>query len=293
MFDSTNVLPLSAIVALAALLVVLWSDARRTDPLETLADAVIAQSQPDDLVLIDGHSMHFEVERFDPLVAIATDRIPPDAEAFARVFIVSNEAEPSSVRASVERNGVQLWTRTEGDLTATLYQAREVERPVRDLGALLPTATVEVVHEGGTAVQCPWNGERFQCADADWVYVGYTVQVIAGQPQRCIWTHPVDGAVLRVSFPDSFGATHVSGWFALTDYAIGIPDGARATMRVLAGGRERAFSAHRNRGRRRLDWSLPAGHVGPVAFEFSAERAGVRHMCWDVRLVQRASGPLT
>lgn len=293
MFDSTNILPFGAMLAIVVVSLALWSRAGDVEPLDAVADVLRMQARPGDLLILDDSSLYFDVARFEPLFTVAADRTPQDIEAFSRIFVVSTPDLTSSVQTSMTRLGTRLWEREIAGYRVVLYQTRSAEEVVSDLGVILPTARVDLVADDGTETPCPWTGSRFQCPGADWVYVGRTVEMIGGHPQRCIWSHPSDDATVRVTFASTEGASHVVGWYALTDYAVAILDGSRATLRLGAGAQERSFHAHRNRGRRRLEWALPGEYNGPLALEFTAERPGVRHLCWDLRLVSRTSGPVT
>ena len=78
------------------------------------------------------------------------------------------------------------------------------------------------------------------------------------------------------------------GWFALNDYAAAVTDAARATLRLVVGEREQEFSVHRQRGRRALEFRMPSEPADTLTLEIDAAQAGVRHMCWSLRAVQRA-----
>lgn len=295
MLDSTQLLPIGALCAVIAAAAVGWHDFADIDPLDAIASAVVDQGLDGDLVLLADHDLHFETPRFAPLVAIATDRIPPELNRVPRVFVVSETDDtPGALEASVSRNGTRLWSHQNEAWRAELYQMRSAAVPVDDLGAQLALADVELVSPEGSGTEaCPWDGDRFRCPGEEWVWVGPTVQVFAGQPHRCVWAHPSSLADLRITFRHVAGATHVEGWFGLTDYAASIPDGGRVTLELRAGSQTRAFTAQHTRGRRVLDWALPANHDGPLEMTIRADHAGVRHFCWDIRTSLRATGPAT
>lgn len=295
MLDSTQLLPIGAVLAVMASAALGWHDIARIDPLDEIARAVAAQGLSGDLVLLADHDLHFETPRFAPLVAVATDRVPPELNRVPRVFVVSEADDTTgALEASVARNGTRLWAHQNTEWRVELYQMRSASVPVLDLGAHLALATVELVAPDGSGTEaCPWDGERFRCPGEEWVWVGPTVQVFAGQPHRCIWSHPSSLADLRVTFEQVSGATHVEGWFGLTDYAASIPDGGRVTLELSAGSQSRTFTAQHTRGRRMVDWLLPANYDGPLTLTVAADHAGVRHFCWDLRTSLRATGPAT
>ncbi len=287
---SDRTLQIFALALLVATSAIVVRDVRRDDPVARVADEVRAMLQPGDLVLLSPADTRFDLEAFEGLPAAATQRSPIELERFDRVFLVHHAGDsdrPPVPRYALLRAGRLIWEHADGPWTVELFQMDPASHTVDDLVSRLPSASVSIVWDDGRVEPCPWDGHRHQCAFAEWVYVGPISESFAGQPHRCIWTHPVDGGTVVVEFPRVTGATHIDGWYALTDYAVSIPNGGRATITLRAGSDDRRFHAQRRPGRVPLTWALPADHDGPLRMEFTADRAGVRHLCWDVQATRR------
>lgn len=287
---SDRTLQIFALALLIATSVAMVRDAREADPRTGIADEVRAMLQPGDLVLLTPSDARFDLDAFVGLPAVATQRSPIELDRFDRVFLVHHADDGGRApapRAALLRGGRLIWEHADGPWTIELFQMDAAAHAVDDLVARLPSASVSIVWDDGRVEPCPWDGSRHQCPFAEWVYVGPIGESFAGQPHRCVWTHPVDGGTVVVEFPRIAGATHIDGWYGLTDYAASIPDGRRATISLRAGSEVRRFHAHRRPGRIPLSWALPAGYDGPLRLEFTAENAGVRHLCWDIQATRR------
>ena len=237
-----------------------------------------------DLVFVATREDHLDLSLFGP-TAVASDRIPLDTEAFTRTIIAGPASEStSSVWQLLRQQGRVILEHPVGEWLVTVVQPTRPAVAVFDAYTQLRTATLEIVETTGETMPCPWqSNDRLQCSIADWVYVGPTQQNIAGQPHRCLWAHPTDNGVLTLTFPSTAGASRLAGWFALTDYAAGIPDGARTTITLSQGESQHAVVLHRQRGRRPTEFEVPAGDRDqPLQITFQTPRAGVRHLCWQL-----------
>ncbi len=282
----------SAIACCATLLAVWLYFGDRLVPMPQAAPLVQALALHADTVMVTSHAAHLDTPYFGDSSTIATSRVPLETDRLRRVILTGHVDEQlNSVARFFRLQGHTLLNQTVGDQFVEVIQFDRRDTTVHDLVAWLPLATVDTFMDTGTVIGCPWNGGRFQCPQAEWVYVGLTSEMLAGQPHRCVWTHPVDDGVLRITWPDVTGANRVVGWYALTDYAAAVPDGSRVSIRLRAGTMVEEFAAQRQRGRRPVDVALPADHSGPLAVEFEAAASGVRHLCWSLRAVHRSEAP--
>ncbi|MCB9531806.1 MAG: hypothetical protein H6700_08585 [Myxococcales bacterium] len=263
-------------VALAAL-------HRGPDDLDSAVEVVESLREPGDLVLLYPAARSLDLSRLPPdLPAAATSSVPDELDRFERVIVVRDrDDEPVAFNRTLRSRAALLGATEAGALLVELYQIDAPVDVVDDLDGLLDSAQVDVV-SGDDVVPCPRSGDRFECGDADWTWVGRTTQVFAGEPYACVWSHPIDGADLRITFPRVEG-DHVSGWFGLTDYAVSIPDGSPVRFDVRAGTASGRFRAHRGVGRRPVDVALPRNYAGPLTITIAAQRAGVRHLCWSLQ----------
>jgi hypothetical protein len=279
---------ISALACCAAFVGVWLAFGEKVMPVQVAAPLVQALAMPGDTVVVTSHGSHLDALQFGRAPTIATSRVPLETDRLSRVILTGHvDDQLSSVARFFRLQGDTLLNETVGDSYVEVVQFKRRDTTVHDLMAWLPLATVDTFLDNGAVIGCPWNGTRFQCPQAEWVYVGLASEMLAGQPHRCIWTHPVDDGVVRVTWPDVTGANRVVGWYALTDYAAAVPDGSRVSIRLRAGTMVEEFAAQRQRGRRPIDVALPADHSGPLAIEFEAATSGVRHLCWSLRAVHR------
>lgn len=283
-FILTIVLPLVAAIAAVA---VAAHRATQAPEFVQAARVVEAMRADGDLVIVYPEDRFPDLELLDPSIdAIAASSLPAELNRFERVFLIrARDEHPPAIRRMLAARSTLLHADDVEGLTVELFQLDAPDRVVLDLMDSIRTARVTVQARGEDPVECPWSADRFDCPDADWTWVGATTQVFAGEPQQCVWMHPVDGADVAIEFPVVSG-THVTGWYGLTDYAVSIPDGSPVRMALVAGSERERFRAHRQTGRRPLEFELPEDYSGPLRIVVSASRAGVRHFCWDLQVVQ-------
>lgn len=261
-----------------------WWPRDGTHDRENAAAVVRSLALQGDLVFVATREDHLDLAAFGPN-AVASERMPLDTEAFTRTIIAGPATEStSSVWQTLRQQGRVILEHPVGSWLVTVVQPDRPAVAVFDAYTQLRTATLEVVENSGERMPCPWQtSNRLQCAIADWVYVGPTQQNIAGQPHRCLWAHPTENGVLTLTFPSTAGASRLAGWFALTDYAAGIPDGARTTITLTQGDSQHAVILHRQRGRRPAEFEVsPDDRDQPLEITFQTPRAGVRHLCWQL-----------
>ena len=286
--SNTKIFAAIAIPVLASILVLAATASKWALPpaMAEVADRVEALALPGDLVIVTPENRFPELYWFDDeLDVVALDDIAPDVDRFDRVILVRPRSDhPPAMRRMLAGRGDLLLAEDVRRLTVELFQLRGRDSVTGDLAERLPEALVSIVPQRGEPIPCPWLGDRFDCAEAAWTWVGPTVQTFAGEPHGCVWMHPVADADLVVSYEDVEG-THVTGWYGLTDYAVSVPDGGPVRMRLTSGSQTGRFRAHDQRGRRPVRFRLPEGHDGTLEISVSASRPGVRHFCWDLQTV--------
>jgi hypothetical protein len=279
------------LVALAAAVV-----ARAIPSSEPVVDEVAAFVQTiardGDLVVIASRERQFALGAFGDLPVVAVDRMPLEVSRFDRVLVVRPPDAAAPVARVSATTGRTLLSHTVADWEIDVIEVADREYVVTDLVGTFEraTATVDYDAEGSADIFCDLHDGSFDCGLASWNNVDLKVENFAGQPQVCVWTHPVDEATMIVEFPWIEGATHLSGWFGITDYGASIRDGARVTLTTFAGDTPERVGVQNTKGRRPFEHELPAGYSGPIRFEVTAPRAGVRHFCWDIQAVRRERG---
>ncbi len=256
-------------------------------PVAEVASHVESLALPGDLVILTPENRFIELHWFDEgLDAVALDDLPTDLERFRRVLLVRPQTNNSPpIRRLLASQADLLLIEDVREFTVELYQLRDHPTVTADLGEMLPQGLVSIVPQRGESIPCPWLGDRFDCAEAEWTWVGPTVQTFDSQPHRCIWMHPVDDGEVVLSY-EGLSGTHVTGWYGLTDYAVGLPAGGPVRMRLSAGSETGRFRAHDQLGRRPVHFKFPDDHDGTLEISVSASRAGGRHFCWDLQTVE-------
>ena len=153
---------------------------------------------------------------------------------------------------------------------------------------LLDRAAVEV-DRSGSRMPCKRRGRRHQCSEtARWNYVGPSSQRVGDALRRCIWAHPVERGLLRVTFPSQRLGSAIVGHHGLTDAAVRSTGTAVQLEAWLDG--KRVLSARRPNQAGWVDWRIDTsarkGQQGVLSFTISSARAGVRHYCFDGVIVK-------
>lgn len=206
---------------------------------------------------------------------------------------------PAGVTARLDRAGAFLGARTRRlaagavTLVALVFLAVALTRPPpRALVDRLAGIQVDLVR-GDRADRCEREGDRHQCSDEDWNYVGRKYQWFAypgavhpteGEVRRCVWAHPVVGADLRLRVPgvrlgDAIEGGHAlmnrgAGALSLTAYVdgevvdqVGGPTGPAYIWRPFS-----------------LRTGALAGRVVDLDLVVRSTGAGPWHYCFDVDL---------
>ncbi len=171
--------------------------------------------------------------------------------------------------------------RVAGESVWSLWQPGELAPIPR-----FATAVVETEAADGTVERCQREADgHHQCGDASWTRVGQRRITVDGDPSDCIWAHPIDNRILRITFSDVATVTddnerlHLKT--ALRDSAIGPGVPVEFTARIAD-----QTTTHSNPDR--TGWhtvELPAvDEPNELVIEVTADNAGRRHACFDFEL---------
>ncbi|MES1166014.1 MAG: hypothetical protein ABUR63_09665 [Verrucomicrobiota bacterium] len=136
---------------------------------------------------------------------------------------------------------------------------------------------------------CPRSGERLQCPQREWTYVGKARGRIGGVLRACVWAHPLIGAPLRVTFPDVPRGHELVIRHGLFDPAVDQDrTGAAIRIDVAQDGQPSGSGVQPNR-KGWFDFTVPrpAGNGstgGDVTPTFSAPKDYARDLCFDAEV---------
>lgn len=166
---------------------------------------------------------------------------------------------------------------------------REVSVPGVALIDQIDTAKVELLR-GSNVVPCPKKGRRHQCSAASWNYVGPSSQRVGDALRRCIWAHPVDNGIIRVTFAQQTLGRAIVGHHGLTDSAVqSFSGGAAVSLKLLVDGKPVLTSVRSNTkawAEFRHSTAARNGQKADVSFEITTRRAGGRHYCFEAVLAR-------
>ncbi len=165
---------------------------------------------------------------------------------------------------------------------------RPVGQPILwHLRERLSTARAEL-RAGTRAIPCaPFDGLRFPCGGADYVYAGLYAGPVKGRELACVWMHPAGRGDLTLIVDDLPPTERVQGFAALLDGA-----GARGAVdvRVLLGGRPAVRTRLRaDDGPHTLDARLGEPTSGRLELLVHATAPAWRLLCLDLYGVGPAS----
>ncbi|PID38890.1 MAG: hypothetical protein CSA65_01450 [Proteobacteria bacterium] len=148
----------------------------------------------------------------------------------------------------------------------------------------LDRARVEL-DRGGAKTSCKRRGARHQCSKSSWNHVGPSSQRVGDALRRCIWAHPVDRGLVRVTFPGQTLGSAIMGHHGLTDSAVrSFTGGAAVTLKLLIDGKV-VLTRKRPNTRAWASWRYDTrrmrGKKADIGFEISTTHAGGRHYCFD------------
>jgi hypothetical protein len=165
---------------------------------------------------------------------------------------------------------------------------KPAQKVLFDFTAKILEARVD--RQGPRQAQCPRRQRRFVCDPRQgWNWVGPHLAEVGHRPYRCIYAHPVDGHVIRISYPAvAMGGTLI-GYTGIDDFENRKRAHEEVTLRIYVGPRLLGAVVHQNRWAWRrfvLDTKALAGQTHPVRFEVTSEGAYARTFCFSAEARQ-------
>lgn len=203
-----------------------------------------------------------------------------DVDRYRRVFEVSTRGARHPWLAG--EKPASTWHF--GGVRLSLFERQEPARVLFDFTRKIREAQVSRI--GAQVARCPWDGQRrrFRCDPArGWNSVGPHLAEVGHRPYRCIFAHPVEGHVMRISFPAADIGSSLVGYTGIDDFENRKRADAEVLLKVLVGPRQVGAIRHQNGWpwhRFTLDTKEMAGQTHPVSFEITADRAFARTFCF-------------
>jgi len=202
-----------------------------------------------------------------------------DVDRYRRVFEVSTRGSRHPWLAG--EKPARTWDF--GGVRLSLFERTRPAEVLFDFTRKIREAQVSRI--GAQVTRCPWDGKRrFRCDPArGWNSVGPHVAEVGHRPYRCIFAHPVEGHVMRISFPAAAIGASLVGYTGIDDFENRKRADADVLLKVLVGPRQVGAIRHQNGWpwhRFALDTKEMAGQTHPVSFEISADRAFARTFCF-------------
>ena len=240
---------------------------------------------------------------FRDLIALR-DAARPDATRYARAWVATLRGREHPDLAGWRESAATTF----GRITVRLLLNPQPARVLYDFTEHVraPDATVTRI-DGDARRDCPFQGglfvaggglgggmlpgpERFNCSSEGWNHVGVTVaEDLQHRGRRCIWSHPVQNAVMATTFRQVPLGTGLHGHHTLAYEAERGDDngndlGGPVVLRVRVGDQVIGSDTHRDgEGWKGFEFDTSAfqGTAHDVTFEVTSERAGMRHYCFE------------
>jgi hypothetical protein len=160
---------------------------------------------------------------------------------------------------------------------------------------LVSKAEVKVELADGKSTPCTWSAgkKRHRCEGRPgWVWVGPTVQKVAGKDVACVWNHPTqDGKVITTikgAAKEGLAFQH-----AFTGRAATLKGAKELTAVVSVDGKE----VGKDTRPRKPGWGTvniaPAKGAGDVTISVSSPNVGGAHYCWRLQKASDAAATPT
>ncbi len=200
-----------------------------------------------------------------------------DVDRFSRVWQVSLRAESHPFLRGL--------TPTEryrfGAVTVSRFD-KAAEEVLFDLVKSVREAVVERV--GERVVRCPWEKSRFVCNAAErWNWVGPHLAEVGYRPYRCIYAHPVDRQIMRLTYPAVPLGGRLVLYTGIDDFENRKRSNKPVLLRVKAGEEPLGQIQHLNDWpwhRQVLDTRALAGKRLPLRLEITTAGAYARTFCF-------------
>ncbi len=205
-----------------------------------------------------------------------------DVDRFPRVWQVSVRGAKHEWLGALEPT--QRWRFNA--VTVALYE-KEAARVLYDFSQNIKQARVERV--GAKLTRCTWQGDRFLCDKRQrWNWVGPRLAEVAHRPYRCIYAHPVDGHLMRLTFPEVLVGKTLVGYTGIDDFENRKKSKKPVMFQVTLGSNTLGTIRHESSWpwrRFTLDTSAHAGQKMPVRFEISAPQGSfARTFCFTAEM---------
>ncbi len=219
-----------------------------------------------------------------------------DVDRYARVWQVSLRGKQHPWLAGLKPT--RSWQL--GAVTVALFE-KPAEEVTHDFTRTIAGAKVEKV--GDRVVKCPWDGKQqlpsprslapssnpfptgqFLCDPlARWNKVGPHLAEVGHHPYRCIYAHPVEGHLMRITFPAARLGKRIVGYTGIDDFENRKRSQKPVQLSVRVDGREVGTVLHQNAWPwQRFSFETPEvdGKTAEVRFEVSADAAFARTFCF-------------
>ena len=208
-----------------------------------------------------------------PIVGGANDRYM-DLSGYRRVWIVhpKGRLEQPAFRNDLARLG----GRQAGDLSIALYEVRR--RGDRDAAAAM---RVELVPADGPPKPCARRDDgTFFCGPSGWNFVGLHKVQLGNLDEICIWAHPQQAAVTRITLPDGPASGEVRIHAQLADSAVG--DDKLPTVMLTVRSGEHARLIERRAGKGLLTQAARVDPGRPFSIEVATAQESRQHFCFHI-----------
>jgi hypothetical protein len=168
-----------------------------------------------------------------------------------------------------------------GAVTVSRFD-KPAEEVLLDFTRSVRRATVE--RAGERVVRCPWEKTRFACDPVErWNWVGPHLAEVGHRPYRCIYAHPADRQVMRITYSAVPLGNTLVVYTGIDDFENRKRSKKSVLLRVKTGEELLGQVEHRSDWpwhRLVLDTRARAGKRVPVRFEVTAEGAYARTFCF-------------
>ena len=217
------------------------------------------------------------------------DPVESDLEEIRRVWILTETERLEGALAKLPFEPSRPDLKRFGDVTVIKAIVPSSVRSSYELLEHLEGAKVERIEKKSVQHCDKWDEKdrRWDCGERDrWLYVGEHEQIVAGDPRRCIWAHPLPKQkVLRITFPGVPLEETLRVRAGLSFKGARFKRGTPVRMQVRVGGERRYDHQYGPRtstwGKYDIDTTASAGSKKPVVFEISSDKIRRRWFCFN------------
>lgn len=238
-------------------------------------DEIRKEWRPGDLVMLQPRRLVLDAAGVKdlPIVAAPVDRYV-DLSGWRRVWIVHPKGRLAT--PTFRNDLTRISGRPAGDLAVALYEVRH--RGDRDAVAAM---RVELVPPEGPPKACEKRGDgTFYCGPNGWNFVGLHPVQRDNLEEPCIWAHPQQAAITRITLPDGPRSGEVRIHAQLADSAVADAKLPPVKVTVRSGGHERVIE--RLAGKGLLSQAVRVEPGVPFTIEVSTAQESRQHFCFHV-----------